>query len=173
MIDNEIIKALKCCKKAKINQDCVVLKCPFSTEYGCNIGLENLRNEALDLINRQKAEIERLKKNYEELIYKTECLLCHATGNKFSKYTYTTQEMISFVDDYIQDCCDEAVEEAKEAVKSKAIKEFAERLKENYCFTDRWGKIITKSTVDNLVKEMMEVETNQRKEDEVNEWRKV
>ena len=143
----EIIKALECCKKAKINQDCVVLKCPFSTEYGCNIGLENLRNEALDLLNRQKdkikefnekliiqqglidyqkAEIERLNKNYEELIYKTECLLCHAIGNKFSKYTYTTQEMISFVDDYIQDCCDEAIEEAKEAVKSEAIKEFAE-----------------------------------------------
>ena len=38
--------------------------------------------------------------------------------------------------------------------KSKAIKEFAERLKENYCFTDRWGKIIPISTVDNLVKEM-------------------
>lgn len=84
--------------------------------------------EALDLVNQQKAEIERLNKNYEELIYKTECLLCHATGNKFSKYTYTTQEMISFVDDYIQDCCDEAVEEAKEAVKSEAIKEFEEEL---------------------------------------------
>ena len=67
MTDNEIIKALECCKKAKINQDCVVLKCPFSTEYGCNIGLENLRNEALDLINRQKAEIERLNIESETL----------------------------------------------------------------------------------------------------------
>ena len=172
MTDNEIMKALKCCRKAKINQDCVVLKCPFSTEYGCNIGLENLRNEALDLINRQKdkikefdekliiqqglidyqkAEIERLKKNYEELIYKTECLLCHATGNKFSKYTYTTQEMISFVDDYIQDCCDEAVEEAKEAVKSEAIKEFAERLK---CGVPQETGVIRCADVDNLVKEM-------------------
>ena len=187
MIDNEIIKALECCKKAKINQDCVVLKCPFSTEYGCNIGLENLRNAALDLINRQKdkikefdekliiqqglidyqkAEIERLNKNYEELIYKTECLLCHATGNKFSKYTYTIQEMLSFVDDYIQDCCDEAVEETKATAKSEAIKEFAKRLKDNYCFTDRWGKIIPISTVDTLVKEMTDVETIQRKEDE-------
>ena len=50
--------------------------------------------------------------------------------------------------------------------KSEAIKEFAKRLKDNYCFTDRWGKIIPISTVDNLVKEMTEVETNQRKEDE-------
>ena len=53
-------------------------------------------------------------------------------------------------------------------IKSESIKKFAERLKENYCFTDRWGKIITKSTVDNLVKEMTEVEINQRKEDEGN-----
>ena len=51
-------------------------------------------------------------------------------------------------------------------IQTIAIKEFAERLKENYCFTDRWGKIITKSTVDNLVKEMTEVEVKQRKEDE-------
>ena len=86
------------------------------------------REATFNLIQHQKADIERLNKNYEELIYKTECLLCHATGNKFSKYTYTTQEMISFVDDYIQDCCDEAVEEAKEAVKSEAIKEFEEEL---------------------------------------------
>ena len=81
MTVNKIIKALECCKKAKINQDCMVLKCPFSTEYGCNIGLENLRNEALDLINRkkiesnkyrnrvqsQKGEITRLHKKVAEL----------------------------------------------------------------------------------------------------------
>lgn len=78
-------------------------------------------------LEEAKAEIERLNKNYEELIYKTECLLCHATGNKFSKYTYTTQEMLSFVDDYIQDCCDEAIEETKVTAKSEAIKEFCEK----------------------------------------------
>ena len=137
MTDNEIIKALECCGGSNCHE------CPIE---GCT---DDIFGNALDLINRQKdkikefdkkliiqqglidyqkAEIERLNKNYEELIYKTDCLLCHATGNKFSKYTYTTQEMISFVDDYIQDCCDEAVEEAKEAVKSEAIKEFAEEL---------------------------------------------
>lgn len=160
MTEREIIKALECCKKAKINQDCVVLKCPFSTEYGCNIGLENLRNAALDLINRQKEEIERLNKNYEELIYKTECLLCHATGNKFSKYTYTTQEMISFVDDYIQDCCDEAVEEAKETVKSEARKEFAEKideLLERYSAIHNNAKIAMQDEIE-CVKEMTKVE---------------
>lgn len=65
MTDEEIIKALECCKVARLNQDCLDLKCPFSTEYGCNIDEEDLRNEALDLINRKDAEIERLKKILE------------------------------------------------------------------------------------------------------------
>ena len=119
------------------------------------------------LIDYQKAEIKRLNKNYEELIYKTECLLCHATGNKFSKYTYTTQEMISFVDDYIQDCCDEVIEETKATAKSEAIKEFAERLKDEMrleddcqydcmnCFYECKEYV---PIIDNLVKEMTEVE---------------
>lgn len=149
MTDNEIIKALKCLHKRILQSKCA--EEITETEI---MGLVN----ALDLINRQKAEIERLNKNCEELIYKIEYLLCHATGNKFSKYTYTIQEMLSFVDDYIQDCCDEAIEETKANVKSEAIKEFAEKLKENYCFTDRWGKIIPISTVENLVKEMTEVQ---------------
>lgn len=61
LTNEDIIKALECCKKAKLNQDCLDLKCPFSTEYGCNIDDEDLRNKALDLINLQKAEIERLR----------------------------------------------------------------------------------------------------------------
>ena len=76
-----------------------------------------------DLINRQKAENERLKKNIDGL-------------NIFTKNHITV-------------------------IRLQAIKEFAERLKENYCFTDRWGKIIPISTVDNLVKEMTEVNENE------------
>ena len=119
-------------------------------------------------IIKAKEEIERLHKNCEELIYKMEYLLCHATGNKFSKYTYTIQEMISFVDDYIQDCCNEVIEETKATAKSEAIKEFAERLKEH-----RYGELnncisFSVGYLDNLVKEMTGVETIQRKEDEEN-----
>ena len=112
--DADIIKALECCKKAKLNQDCLDLKCPFSTEYGCNIDDEDLRNKALDLINRQKAEIERLE---------------------FSNEHWNDWE-----------------------VKCRAIKEFAERLKEkaetkqiNYSYRD----IIEIRDIDNLVKEMI------------------
>lgn len=121
-----------------------------------NLRIDSFSRETLDLINRQKAENERLNKNCEELIYKIEYLLCHATGNKFSKYTYTIQEMLSFVDDYIQDCCDEAIEETKANVKSEAIKEFAKELKNCFAISGDYLDII--NIIDNIVKEMTEVQ---------------
>ena len=84
--------------------------------------------EALDLINRQNAKIERL----EKIRAKQANIIGEERGQKY--------ELLNKI-------C---------KAKSEAIKEFAKRLKENYCFTDCWGKIITKSTVDNLVKEMTE-----------------
>lgn len=67
MTDNEIIKALECC-----TQQAGCSGCPFviSNEmkyrggYAC---AEEIRKCALDLINRQKAEIERLKHRKTEL----------------------------------------------------------------------------------------------------------
>ena len=71
MTDNEIIKALECCRKAKTKGDCLSLGCPASTLAGCRYVLRTdedfegviyyeMLKDALDLINRQKAEIERL-----------------------------------------------------------------------------------------------------------------
>ena len=51
MTDNEIIKALECCKK----DDCD--NCPNDFGNCC----ANLAGCSLDLINRKQAEIERLK----------------------------------------------------------------------------------------------------------------
>lgn len=63
MSDEEIIKTLERCAKSKTNGDCKALNCPCFKDRMCifvddDYGLQNL---ALDLINRQKAEIERLK----------------------------------------------------------------------------------------------------------------
>ena len=149
MTDNEIIRCLRLCRAGDC-ENCKALNVCDATF--------SFHKEALDLINRQKAEIERLNKNYEELIYKTECLLCHATGNKFSKYTYTTQEMISFADDYIQDCCDEAIEETKASVKSEAIKEFIDELKNRVVNKYEYTDIRVFKEIDNLVKEMTKAE---------------
>lgn len=52
----------------------------------------------------------------EQLIYKLECLLCHATGNRLSKHTYDLRTMESAVTDYVEKCCDEARAEAKSEV---------------------------------------------------------
>ena len=55
MTDNEIIKALECCILYK--QICSE-NCPLCDVKSCK---ENLRKHCLDLINRQKAEIEQWK----------------------------------------------------------------------------------------------------------------
>ena len=58
MTDNEIIKTLECCR------DDTCVSCPICTEGLCNGGLHK---NTLDLINRQKAEIESLKHRKTEL----------------------------------------------------------------------------------------------------------
>lgn len=62
MTDNEIIKALECCN----GWDGRCLNCPLNRE-GTNCK-EKLNSYAFDLINRQKAEIERLKEYNETLL---------------------------------------------------------------------------------------------------------
>ena len=57
MTDNDIIKALECCKDSYFSCECDC--CPYirGARKDCN---GDLMCDALDLINRQKAEIERL-----------------------------------------------------------------------------------------------------------------
>ncbi|MGN0114846.1 MAG: hypothetical protein ACI396_05925 [Acutalibacteraceae bacterium] len=55
MTDNEIIKALECC----VLGDCDLCNCKCGSTGDCR---DALNKKTLDLINRQQAEIERLKK---------------------------------------------------------------------------------------------------------------
>ncbi len=57
MTDNDTIKALECC----IESDCD--NCPWHEQTACN---EYMKQDALDLINRQKSEIERLNNHIQE-----------------------------------------------------------------------------------------------------------
>jgi 5'-3' exonuclease len=62
MTDNEIIKGLLCCAN---NGDCK--ECPINPHHGNYGYCTSLAiKHALDLINRQKAEIEQLKRNLEQ-----------------------------------------------------------------------------------------------------------
>lgn len=60
MTDNEIIKALECCKTG----DCV--HCPHWKNEYISGDCSGLISRAIDIINRQKAEIKDLKKKCEE-----------------------------------------------------------------------------------------------------------
>ena len=73
MKDNEIIKALECCN----GFECCPEECPFhSKEFkkkmNCLDEKDGVMAKALDLINRQKAEIERLKEKNKSLYQEIE-----------------------------------------------------------------------------------------------------
>lgn len=59
MTDNDIKKALEICIDFVSGGESMCKNCPL---YDCNNCSEQQRKQALDLINRQQAEIERLQK---------------------------------------------------------------------------------------------------------------
>lgn len=126
--DEEIEKALSLCGRTTEVVYCD--QCPLCGEYECNREIKVL---ALGLINRQKAEIERLK----------ECPKC--------VYEYDGEVM-----EYcVQGACPNF--KTVEQIKSEAYKEFAEKLKKDLFY--RCGDIDYSETcdlrklIDNLLKE--------------------
>lgn len=102
----EIKKALECCKRDFSMRNC--LDCPYNKENSAKC-MSFMIKDALDLINHQQAEIERLNKQNETL---------HKRYlNKHTAY------------------CE--LEEELEETKSEAIKEFAERLKNLIRFSNQ------------------------------------
>ena len=130
MTEEQIIKALECCMDRE-NKNCREADCPFYKF--CLEDLDALQKASLDLIKRQKEEIERLKQQRD-----SELVMCIAND--------------------------------KNKIKSEAIKELAERVKDYFrekaieTFGDmadsvEYLTIDTKQTeidLDNLVKEMEE-----------------
>ena len=133
MTDEQIIKALECCVKTEFISDCA--KCEMFAFDCKDILIEN----ALDLINRQKAEIERLEKEHNEYPVKT------IVGNNCEVHSKTSKDYDNLIAD----------------IGNEAIKEFAERLKESiYTHENRVDidGIILLTRIDNsidaLVKQM-------------------
>lgn len=102
LTDREIIKALECCKP-KQNRNCSI--CPVY-ELG-NFCAAELRGAALDLINRQKAEIERLK-----ALAKNGASAIDTNNRLIQKFAETTAEAI-------KEFADKAVEKLTENYSSK------------------------------------------------------
>ena len=141
MADNEIIKAWGCCipmSERKCNE------CPYHEfRFRC---ITQLIKDTIDLINRQQAEIERLKSGIDDLDRKLsmadDCIAeKEADIVRFQKKVEELSEVLS-----------DSIRIRYKEIKSEAIKAFAERLKEKKHELDRF--ILYDEDIDNLVKEM-------------------
>lgn len=134
LTDEEIIKALECCISTTTEEACA--GCPFNKQKLCDKDQWALERYALDLINRQKAEIEKMK----------ECPKC--------VYEYDGE-----VTEYcVQGPCPNF--KTVEQIKTEAYKEFAARLKSYLLLNEKGSTIsvISFENIDNLLKEMVDEE---------------
>ena len=115
MTDNEIIRALECIASDK---DVLCKGCSYNKYYLNRCHKENAK-DAIALINRQKAEIERLVEHTKD-------------GIELAKQLPETIKL----------------------AKAEVIKEFAERLKQEFP-EGVFGSSTVRYMIDNLVKEMV------------------
>ena len=144
MTDKEIIKALECCGDEEELHWCT--ECPYYDKEN-DFCQEDLHRDALDLISRQQAEIERLQ---NESIGNCELAISMRNDNN------------------LKGDCSYCIDKAK----AEAIKEFAERLQEKaddigidedgFLFTisaewKTWFRVgdWCEEIINNLVKEMV------------------
>ena len=136
MTDNEIIKFMQCV----VGNDANCSECEYQKVLPFPSCRMMCAKNALDLINRQKAEIERLEKEAKDKE--------RAYNDEFcSRKEWQTK-------------CRELHKE-KQITKSEAIKEFAEKLKKRF-YLSAGRCVVDVYHIDNLVKEMTEVNENDR-----------
>lgn len=85
------------------------------------------RKEAIDLINRQKAEIEQLKRNYDALKYRENLSNRHCRNICEPKYKAEIERLKENLNIELE----KYATEYDNTIKSEAYKEFADRLKKN------------------------------------------
>ena len=128
MTDNEIIKFMQCV----VGNDANCSECEYQKVLPFPSCRMMCAKNALDLINRQKAEIERLEKEIKDKE--------RAYNDEFcSRKEWQTK-------------CRELLKE-KQITKSEAIKEFAEKLKKRF-YLSAVLCVVYVYYIDNLVKEM-------------------
>ena len=134
MNDNDIIKALGCCRNGS---DCDGCRYGYlRTKNG--LCVDTMHSDARALINRQKAEIERLNHIRAELSKEIDKLRDMVAQNEGVLPRY------------------------EQLIKTEAIKEFAEKLKEravpSVVGVRCYYNVVSTKGIDNLVKEMTEGE---------------
>lgn len=107
MTDDEIITALECCDFTDIK---ACEECPLYHTSDC---ISVIIDKTLDLVNRQKAEIERLASSFNKYPVKTiidnNNIMCSKSGEDYDKWFLNMSKDISY----------------------QAIKEFADTLKDS------------------------------------------
>jgi hypothetical protein len=172
MTDKEIIKALELCGKDPFY--CV--NCPFYKNHFCR---EELREKSLDLINRQQSAIDVYMQENDKL--KTAYIQVSEDRNEIRKETEAEIKEWKRVVETWQELHEKdkaeidrltinmnafglgmkQEKERADTIRAEAIKEFAERLKDDSWFTDLFDRndypvrAVTKEDIDNLVKEMV------------------
>jgi hypothetical protein len=133
LTDEDVVEGLERCISTTTDKACA--GCPFNKQNLCDIDQWALERYALDLIKRQKSEIERLKS---------------ANDEKFRQWDMLAEKTKTHYADLYN--------EAKDKLKAEAYKEFAERLKRSTVMAVMGNKIYAVATskgVDNLLKEMV------------------
>ena len=144
MTDAEIMKALKIHTG---RSDATCKECVFYGQDYCRL---KIAEAALDLINRQKAEIERLTtlaklgnmRANDYRVMRDRAIKAEAEIERLEKQLNSKYKWENMLDNKIKE------------VKTEAIKEFAERLKDEM-YTERGFSVCPDDKVDNLVKEMV------------------
>lgn len=131
--DKDVVEGLERCISTTADKACA--DCPFNKQNLCDVDQWALEKYALNLINRQKSEIERLKS---------------ANDEKFRQWDMLAEKTKTHYANLYN--------EAKDKLKAEAYKEFAERLKQSTVMAVMGNKIYAVATskgVDNLLKEMV------------------
>lgn len=126
--DEEIKSSLEVIATTRNCNECKIRNCKWGT---CNCS-QITANAALDLIKRQKAELEAIK-DEKAMVFKL------------------SEEQINEVKEYVL----KSVEYNEREIKAEAYKEFAERLKIYSCRLKDGHDMVDTICIDNLLKEMV------------------
>lgn len=154
--DEEIIKALECCISATTDGACV--GCPFNKQKLCDKDQWALERYALDLINRQKTEIEALKMEFSEMRDK-------ANSYKAENERLKVENMFAIAERNAFDTSFNKVLKQFKNAKAEAYKEFAEKLKQHKrkmrgfdLNEEFWDYAVLVEDIDDFLKEMVNEE---------------
>ena len=142
MNDNDIIKALECCTVSSSIETCG--ECPYAecpTRKGC---VGEMVKDALDIINCLKIENAELQLKKSEMEIELQAMRGAANS-----YKAEVERLMPF------GCQVEVSKNIEKEIKSEAIKEFAERLKEEATVDDDSIWWIAGVDIDKVLKEMV------------------